>query len=370
MFNAASKLYFTLAGLAIVVGFGYVIGTSDRVGFTNLVLAGVAAFALAVGVFAFVPREPLAVALDDAAEPRPGDATDVPRPSSYPLLAALAVGLLAAGAALEGSLIVLGVIVGLVAMFSWFAQVWREHPSWTQEMTDRLNDRFIVPFGLPGTIVAVAGIGVVSVSRLFLAVSRDAAPAIAIVVAFALLGAFSLLASRNVGRPAVATLVTVAAGLVLAAGVAGALKGERKFGEEFGSEASFSLSVENIKFDRNELDFPASSKVKLTFENKEAVPHNFSIYDTKGGKQLFQGETVNTVGKKVYDITTPAAGSYYFQCDIHPDQMNGTVVVSQEASEELSPGENATTTSNPNDASRGAKSDSPATGSSGSSGSP
>jgi plastocyanin len=353
VFNAASKLYFTLAGLAIVVGFGYVIGTADRVGFTNLVIAGVAAFALAVGVFAFVPREPLAVALDEPAEPRPGDATDVGRPSSYPLLAALAVGLLAAGAALGGSLILLGILVGLIAVFSWFAQVWREHPSWTQEMTDRLNNRFIVPFGLPGTIVLIAGIGVVSLSRLFLAVSRDAAPVIGIVVAFALLGAFYLLSTRSVGRPAVATLATVAAGLVLAAGVAGALKGEREFHAEAGGAeagaAEYRIAAENIKFDKNQLDFPASTKVTLQFENKEAVPHNLAIYDKEGGTALFTGETVNTEGEAKYEFTTPEAGSYYFQCDIHPAQMNGTVVVAEEASAPPAEGSgtNATTTTTP-----------------------
>jgi hypothetical protein len=73
VFNAASKLYFALAGVAIVVGFGYVVGTADRVGFTNLVIAGLAAFALGVVAFAFVPREPLSVTLDEPGEPRPAE---------------------------------------------------------------------------------------------------------------------------------------------------------------------------------------------------------------------------------------------------------------------------------------------------------
>ena len=70
------------------------------------------------------------------------------------------------------------------------------------------------------TTVLLAGLGVISLSRLFLAVSVDAAPIIGIVIAFALLGGFYLLSVRDVGRPAVATLATVAVGLVLAAGVA------------------------------------------------------------------------------------------------------------------------------------------------------
>lgn len=348
MFNAASKLYFALAGIAIVVGFGYVVGTSDRVGFTNLVVAGLAAFALALAAYAFVPREPLPVALDEVGEARPADATDVAGASNWPVLAALAIGLLAAGAALDGSLILLGIVVGLVAMFSWFGQVWREHPSWTQEMTDRINDRFVVPFGLPGTIFLLAGLGVVSLSRLFLAVSVDAAPLIGIVIAFALLGGFYLISVRDVGRPALATLATVAVGLVLAAGVAGALKGEREFheaGGEHGGEGEFRIAAENLAFDTDELDFPAATEVSLVFENLEPVPHNVSIYEEEGGDAIFEGELLNTEGEITYEFTTPEAGTYYFQCDVHPDQMNGDVVVSAEASEELEEGENVTTTS-------------------------
>ncbi len=332
MFNAASKLYFTLAGLAVVVGFAYVIGTSDRVGFTNLVLAGAAAVGLGVAAYVFVPREPLAVALDEAAEPRPADTTDTAGASTWPIWGALSLGLVAAGAATESSLILLGVIVGLVAVFAWFGQVWREHPSWTQAMTDRINDRFVVPIGLPGTIFLLAGAGVVALSRLFLAVSAEAAPVIGIVIAFALLGAFWMIATKNIGRSAITTLATVGVGLLLASGVAGALKGEREFHSGEG-EAAFTIAAEGVEFDKDQLDFPAATAVTLVFENLEAIPHNVALYEAKGGEVIFQGEVLNTEGKVEYEFETPGAGSYYFQCDVHPDQMNGTANVSEDASE-------------------------------------
>ena len=366
MFNAASKLYFALAGVAIVVGFGYVVGTSDRVGFTNLVFAGLAAFALALAVYAFVPREPLRLSLDEVADARPADTTDLPGASNWPVLGALALGLVAAGAALEGSLILLGVVVGLVALFSWFGQVWREHPSWTQEMTDRINDRFVVPFGLPGTIFLLAGLGVVSLSRLFLAVSAEAAPIIGIVIAFALLGAFYLLSVRDVGRPAMATMATVGVGLVLAAGVAGALNGEREFHAAGGEgEGAFVIAAEDVAFDKETLEFPAGSEVTLVLENREAVPHNVSIYEEEGGDAVFTGEILGAEGEITYEFTTPEAGTYYFQCDVHPTEMRGQVVVSPEASEELEEGENVTTTSNPDDDERGPESEGAGNGGSG-----
>jgi plastocyanin len=346
VFNAASKLYFTAAAVAIVVGFGYVVVSSDRVGFTNLVVAGLVAVGLGLAAFAFVPREPLSLVGDEPAEARPADTTDVAVASNWPIFGALALGLIAAGAAVDGSLILLGVVVGLVATFAWFGQVWREHPSWTQAMTDRINDRFVVPFGLPGTIFLLVGVGVISLSRLFLAVPSEAAPAIAIVVAFALLGGFFLIATRHVGRQALATVATVAVGLVLAAGVAGALKGERKFGHEAGAGV-FNLTAENISFDKDALDFPSNTDVTLKFSNKEAIPHNFSLYEDKGGNRLFEGEIVNTTGEADYEFKTPVPGEYYFQCDVHPDQMNGLVHVSKEASQPKSGDGDGTTTGPP-----------------------
>ena len=345
MFNAASKLYFTTAVLAVVVGFGAVFATSDRVAFTNLVVAGVAAVGLGLAAFAYVPREPLSLVGDEPAEARPADTTDVAGSSNWPIFGALALGLIAAGAAVDGSLILLGVVVGLVAVFSWFGQVWREHPSWTQAMTDRINERFVVPFGLPGTIFLLVGIGVVSLSRLFLAVSAEAAPIIGIVVAFALLGGFYLLSTRNVGRSALATISTVAVGLVLAAGVAGALKGEREFHHAGAGEGELHLSAENLEFDTEAMDFPAATEVVLKFENHEAIPHNWSLYESEGGEVIFEGPILNAEGEIEYEFETPPAGEYYFQCDVHPDQMNGIANVTEQASEPES-GDDATT-SNP-----------------------
>jgi plastocyanin len=343
VFNAASKTYFTAAGIAVVLGFGYVLGTSDRVGFTNLVFAGLGALALGLAAFVFVPTEPIVALADEPAEPRPADTTDTAGASNWPVLGALALGLVAAGLSVERWLLLAGIVVGLVAAFGWLGQVWQEHPSWTQDMVDRVNSRFVVPFGLPGTIFAFVGIGVISLSRLLLALPRDVDPYVGAALAFALLGTFFLLSTRQIARPALASLAVLGVALVLAAGIAGALLGERKFGEE-GGEGNFEVAAENIDFSTDAMDFPAQTEVTLTFDNKESVPHNWAMYDSKGGKPIFQGAIVNGPGSSDYKFTTPPAGSYYFQCDVHPDQMNGTVNVSEDAS--VKPGStNATTTS-------------------------
>jgi plastocyanin len=322
VFNAASKLYFAIAGAAIVLGFGYAIASSDRVGFAALVFAGLGALVLGLAAFALLPPDPL-LALT-AAEPHPADTTDVATGSAWAPAAAAAATLAAAGLATERALFTLAVVAGIVIAFGWLGQVWREHPSWTDAMDQRLHDRFVVPIVLPGTIFVLAGIAVISLSRLLLAVSEKAAPLIVIVAAAGILGLFSVLANRNVGRQALATLAVVAAGLVVAAGVAGAVKGGRHI-EHHVAKGELSIVAKDVQFDLKELHLPAAQPIELQFVNDDDVQHNLSIYDKQGGAVLFTGPIVGK-GTTIYKLTTPPAGTYFFQCDIHPSQMEGQVI--------------------------------------------
>ncbi len=335
MFNVASKTYFMIGVATVVVGFGYAFATGDRVGFSALVFAGLTALGLGIGVFGFSPVEsPLPDG--EPAEARPGDTTDVPPPTGWPVLGAVAVAAVAAGLATDTSLIVIGAAFGLVAIFAWFGQVWREHPSWTLEMNERLHDRFVVPIGLPGTIIVLAGIGVISLSRLMLALSREAAPVVGSIIAFLILGGFYLVSSRQLGRRTLTTLAVGSAGLVLASGVAGAVKGEREFHHPEAGHA-FVLAAENLEFDKSDLDLPAEAEIKLKFENHDDVQHNFALLEREGGEPLFRGDIIGK-GRTVYEFTTPEAGTFYFQCDVHPVEMNGRVRVSVDASKAPAPG--------------------------------
>jgi plastocyanin len=223
-------------------------------------------------------------------------------------------------------------------------------------MSDRLNDRFVVPIALPLFVLVLAAISAISLSRIFLAVSADAAPIIGIVVAFAILGSFYLISTRDqLSRGMLAGLVATAAVLVLGAGIAGAVKGEREFhdaaaeghGEGTG-EGPIAVSASDLAFDKEEIDLPAETAVTIAFHNEddESVQHNISIYEEAGGAEIFRGEIVAGGEEADYELTTPAAGTYYFQCDVHPDQMNGAVVVSEDATTSRdADGVNATTSS-------------------------
>jgi plastocyanin len=90
------------------------------------------------------------------------------------------------------------------------------------------------------------------------------------------------------------------------------------------------LVANNIQWDLKDLLFKANSKVTVTVDNQETsgVPHNFAIWDSAAhNKQIFKpGFDVQGGEKKDYVVPALKAGTYLFQCDIHPS-MNGNLTV-------------------------------------------
>ncbi|MEA2485416.1 MAG: hypothetical protein QOD46_527 [Actinomycetota bacterium] len=87
------------------------------------------------------------------------------------------------------------------------------------------------------------------------------------------------------------------------------------------------LVAQNVQFTTSTLSLPADKPVTLKFDNKDSTAHNVGIYDKKGGKELFKGSVVTGPTSTDYKVSPLKAGTYYFQCDIHPDSMNGTLTV-------------------------------------------
>jgi plastocyanin len=92
------------------------------------------------------------------------------------------------------------------------------------------------------------------------------------------------------------------------------------------------LIGKDIKWDLSQLLFKANEKVTVTVDNQDtalSVPHNFGIWTDKDRKanEIFKPSKDVAPGQK-FDYVVPAlkAGTYYFECDIHPS-MNGTVTV-------------------------------------------
>jgi plastocyanin len=132
--------------------------------------------------------------------------------------------------------------------------------------------------------------------------------------------------SKTLRRRAVTALLILAAagGLALACG-GGSYS---DVGADATPSANLMIRAKSLKFDKKTLVAPPATNVTVTFENAESAIHNFAVYTDKSAKEkIFVGE--NFVGPKTvqHQLTTPAAGSYYFRCDVHPDTMTGTFLV-------------------------------------------
>jgi plastocyanin len=92
-----------------------------------------------------------------------------------------------------------------------------------------------------------------------------------------------------------------------------------------GAGEAVQISALNIAFEQTDVTAPADSAFTISFDNKEAVPHNVEIKDGSGAS-VFKGDIVT--GPKVTDYQVPAlkAGSYTFNCSVHPN-MTGTLTV-------------------------------------------
>ena len=97
-----------------------------------------------------------------------------------------------------------------------------------------------------------------------------------------------------------------------------------------GGAVAVTLTAQNIAFTTNTITVPAGSTVTLTFVNNDSgVPHNFALYtDSSASTSIFKGTVINGPATTTYTFTAPGApGSYFFRCDVHPETMTGSFVV-------------------------------------------
>jgi plastocyanin len=85
------------------------------------------------------------------------------------------------------------------------------------------------------------------------------------------------------------------------------------------------LEASELSFDVERVTVPADKQVAMVFANNSSVPHNVSIYD-RNGESLFTGDTFTGPQVMEYAIPALSAGSYEFRCDVHPQDMTGTLV--------------------------------------------
>jgi plastocyanin len=90
--------------------------------------------------------------------------------------------------------------------------------------------------------------------------------------------------------------------------------------------------VPGIRFDKDTLTAQSGATVTINVTNQdEGVPHSFSVYtDSSAAQPLAEGSVGDVcTGPCSYSLTfvAPEPGVYFFRCDVHPTQMNGTFIV-------------------------------------------
>jgi plastocyanin len=130
------------------------------------------------------------------------------------------------------------------------------------------------------------------------------------------------------GRGIVAVALTVVALVVLGGCGGDDDGGGTKTASAKSSEPGFTVSGDPVATDKVTLPQsykfePAVISVKtgstVTWENKDNFPHNVKVFKL--------GKTVDLSVGKSASITFDEAGTFLYQCTLHPAQMKGKVIV-------------------------------------------
>lgn len=209
------------------------------------------------------------------------------------------------------------------------------------ELIGELRLRVPLPFLIPlGALLLIGGL-TFGFSRILLSVPKEAATVLALTMAANILGACAVLALRpNLGRSTMVELAMVALyPVVIGAVIAQVGFGEVHEGTEGGPPTKIEaaagvvpLQAEGITFDTSEIKLVSGEDATVALDNLDSVPHNFAVYANEADGQsftdpIFDGPDLPGGESTEYAFPAPKPGEYYFQCDIHPGSMNGTVIV-------------------------------------------
>lgn len=78
------------------------------------------------------------------------------------------------------------------------------------------------------------------------------------------------------------------------------------------------------------IEAPANTEITVTLQNEGTLPHNIAFLTKQGGSPLADGANGDIIMEGESDtltFKTPAAGTYFFQCTVHPQEMIGEFVV-------------------------------------------
>lgn len=114
--------------------------------------------------------------------------------------------------------------------------------------------------------------------------------------------------------------------LALVVAIAAACGGDDDDSDSASSEpvSEITIAAPAISFDVDEFTVSSGEQITVTLDNQhDGVPHNISFDGVEdAATELTEGPDTQTL-----TFTAPAPGEYEFQCDAHPPQMRGTMIV-------------------------------------------
>ncbi|HEX9635537.1 MAG TPA: plastocyanin/azurin family copper-binding protein [Candidatus Limnocylindria bacterium] len=95
------------------------------------------------------------------------------------------------------------------------------------------------------------------------------------------------------------------------------------------AEGVITLSVDNLEFSAPCMVATAGEAFTIRFTNNEEMPHNVAAYrDSTKANEIYRGEIITGPDQSLdYPIEALDAGTYYFDCTVHPGDMNGALFV-------------------------------------------
>ena len=93
--------------------------------------------------------------------------------------------------------------------------------------------------------------------------------------------------------------------------------------------STLQIAANDTKFDTDKLSAKAG-RVTVQFTNNEnGTAHSFALYRSKSDLDQPLAATTIATGPNIMAVTADLTpGDYYFQCQVHPDKMNGTLTAS------------------------------------------
>lgn len=202
-------------------------------------------------------------------------------------------------------------------------------------MRDRSNRQsLLLPILIPVGVLAVIALVLVGFSRVLLAVSHTAATVVALVAATGIVAVAAWIAARpRVTGATLFSMVAAVTGIAMVASglaVVAAPLEEEEAGEAGGAVVALAApeGAAADGFDTDALTAPSDEPFVIAFDNADpAVPHNVVVYDGPDAEapSLFRGEIITGPSAIDYEVEALPEGEFFFNCEVHPTTMTGTL---------------------------------------------